>query len=61
MNSERVAKTEFSNPACPIKIEIDRRDLSILKNPDARAWAAEFMKTWEKLGKPEPDQEWMLA
>jgi hypothetical protein len=36
-------------------------DHSIHSNPDARAWAAFFMETWEKIGRPAPDVEWMTG
>ena len=36
-------------------------DMSIHHNADAKAWAKFFMETWQKLGKPEPDEEWMLS
>ena len=36
-------------------------DMSIHTNPDAQAWAKFFMETWEKIGKPQPDQEWMTG
>ena len=36
-------------------------DMSIHSNPDAAAWAKFFMETWEKIGKPEPDEEMMLG
>ncbi len=36
-------------------------DMSIHRNPDAAAWAKLFMETWEKLGKPELDEGWMLS
>lgn len=35
-------------------------DLSIHRNPDARAWAKLFMETWHKIGRPEPSEEWMF-
>jgi hypothetical protein len=39
-------------------IEYDR---SIHSNPDAAAWAKLFMQTWEELGKPKPDEAWMIS
>lgn len=36
-------------------------DMSIHTNPDAKAWAKLFMETWAQLGKPEPDEAWMLG
>jgi hypothetical protein len=36
-------------------------DMSIHSNPDARAWATFFMETWEKIGKPQPDEEWIIG
>lgn len=36
-------------------------DRSIHTNPDARAWAQFFMKTWIEIGKPEPNEDWMLG
>lgn len=34
-------------------------DLSIHQNPDAMAWAKLFIETYEKLGKPEVELDWI--
>ena len=36
-------------------------DMSIHTNPDARVWAKFFMETWEKIGRPLPDEEMMIG
>lgn len=36
-------------------------DMSIHHNPSASAWAKFFMEIWEKLGKPELTEDYMLG
>jgi FtsZ-binding cell division protein ZapB len=36
-------------------------DRNIHSNPDASVWARFFVETWKKIGKPDPDVEWMAG
>jgi hypothetical protein len=36
-------------------------DMSIHTNPDAAAWAKFFIETWERLGKPQYEEDVMIG